>query len=1014
MRLHSMTVTAFGPYPGGTRIDFDELTSAGLFLLHGATGAGKTSVLDAVCYALYGGVPGARQGMRLRSDHADPYEPTEVVLELTVGGRRLEITRRPEQPRPKKGRAGSTTDKALTLLRERAGGEWKALSRSHREIGDEIKLALGMSREQFCQVVMLPQGEFARFLRSDAADRAALLGKLFDTGRFEAVEQWLAGRRRTAEAAIRAQDEALVAVAHRMAQAAGPIAASHPMPELTAGETELTDTVTLWADATRAEAAERRDVAAVELTAAEAAHRAAGHALETSRQTAALQQRHAAARTRDEELEAARGEFDQHVRRLERAAAADRVAPALHARDRAAQDQARAARRRAETTAPLPPDLTGAGADDLTGRERQIRQDLGRLDAARRAEQRAAAIVADRARLEREAAADDELERDTGGWLTTWDQRRDTCRARLDTAQEAATAAEALAARLETALRRRDAARRCENLDAQEREAAEALLAARTAAAGAHEHWLALKERRLRSVAAELAATLATGTDCPVCGSADHPRPARPGDDHVDGAAEEAALAAHRRAETDRGRAETALLTLRDRLAAARADAGDGTSVQLAADVDALTTQEATARRTAGDVHPAREELRRAEAEYTGRLDTQRETQKRQAARASQREALDTELDGLRAQLAEAGGGDGGIAERADRLERRARLLAEAAEAARTLADAEMRLTDAEAQLADAARSAGFDHPQQAAEALLTTDERADLQRRVETHRDKRAAVQAELTDHQVREAAAAPPADPEAARRAMEAATTALRTASAAADTWTDRDTQLARLAREAARQTQDLAPLREEHARLRRLSHLASGTSAENELRMRLESYVLAARLEQVAAAASVRLRRMSSGRYTLAHTDARASGRTRSGLGLRVVDAWTGTERDTATLSGGETFSASLALALGLADVVTDEAGAVRLDTLFIDEGFGSLDDQTLDEVLDVLDSLRERDRAVGIVSHVADLRARIPAQLEVVKGRTGSFVRHRVPAPARHAATGAGGHRVGGQP
>lgn len=135
------------------------------------------------------------------------------------------------------------------------------------------------------------------------------------------------------------------------------------------------------------------------------------------------------------------------------------------------------------------------------------------------------------------------------------------------------------------------------------------------------------------------------------------------------------------------------------------------------------------------------------------------------------------------------------------------------------------------------------------------------------------------------------------------------------------------------------------------------------------------------------------MSSGRYTLVHSDARTGGR-RAGLGLHVVDAWTGSERDTATLSGGETFFASLALALGLADVVTEEAGGVRLDTLFIDEGFGSLDDQTLDEVLDVLDSLRERDRSVGIVSHVADLRRRIPVRLEVVKERQGSSVRHRL--------------------
>lgn len=200
------------------------------------------------------------------------------------------------------------------------------------------------------------------------------------------------------------------------------------------------------------------------------------------------------------------------------------------------------------------------------------------------------------------------------------------------------------------------------------------------------------------------------------------------------------------------------------------------------------------------------------------------------------------------------------------------------------------------------------------------------------------------------------------------------------------------AKLSRRAEEEVRALGPLRQEYERVARLAGLTAGTSADNERRMRLESYVLAARLEQVAAAATARLQRMSAGRYTLVHSDERSGGR-RAGLGLHVVDSWTGRERDTATLSGGETFFASLALALGLADVVTDEAGGVRLDTLFIDEGFGSLDDQTLDEVLDVLDSLRERDRSVGIVSHVADLRRRIPAQLEVVKERHGSAVVHR---------------------
>src|SRR5690606_32694996 len=240
--------------------------------------------------------------------------------------------------------------------------------------------------------------------------------------------------------------------------------------------------------------------------------------------------------------------------------------------------------------------------------------------------------------------------------------------------------------------------------------------------------------------------------------------------------------------------------------------------------------------------------------------------------------------------------------------------------------------------------------------------------------------------------AARRPPADLAAAEHAAADAGRRVREAASERDAAARRCADLDRLSAHAAASVRGLAPLREEHSRVARLASLAAGTSADNERKIRLESYVLAARLEQVAAAASARLQRMSSGRYTLVHSDDR-TGRGRSGLGLHVVDAWTGRERDTSTLSGGETFFASLALALGLADVVTDEAGGVRLDTLFIDEGFGSLDDQTLDEVLDVLDSLRERDRSVGIVSHVADLRRRIHAQLEVVKDRSGSVLRQR---------------------
>ncbi|WP_341865437.1 SMC family ATPase [Kitasatospora cheerisanensis] len=275
MRLHRLTVTAFGPFASTERIDFDRLTASGLFLLRGATGAGKSSVLDAVCYALYGELPGSRKSNGVRSDHADQARRTEVVLEATLGGRRLEITRCPEQSRPKKRGSGFTQDKAQTLLREwvaDAGeGEpgWVALSRSHQEAGEELTRLLGMSRDQFCQVVLLPQGDFARFLRADSKQRADLLGKLFDTGRFEQLERWTADRRLRQEHQVQAGRQQLRDLVARAEEAAGPLAADAAAHR--PGDDASTADALAWAAMLRGAAAER--VAATEL-ALEAAERA--------------------------------------------------------------------------------------------------------------------------------------------------------------------------------------------------------------------------------------------------------------------------------------------------------------------------------------------------------------------------------------------------------------------------------------------------------------------------------------------------------------------------------------------------------------------------------------------------------------------------------------------------------------------------------------------------------------------------------------------------------------------
>ncbi|WP_392426017.1 AAA family ATPase [Barrientosiimonas humi] len=316
----------------------------------------------------------------------------------------------------------------------------------------------------------------------------------------------------------------------------------------------------------------------------------------------------------------------------------------------------------------------------------------------------------------------------------------------------------------------------------------------------------------------------------------------------------------------------------------------------------------------------------------------------------------------------------------------------EEAEAARALTAARDRLAAAltEAQLADpaAARAAQRD-PRRIKELTRTTREREDARRDA-------ARV---LDDAEVARSLEADP--PDVAALAQRVTQQQGR--------WTQTQRRAAQLERDArtvrsagariATAGEALAPLVERRDRLERLSAVVSGArGSEAELRMRLSAYVLAARLEHIVRLANDRLATMTSGRFRLVHDVSNGARNTRGGLGLKVDDAWTGEQRATASLSGGETFLASLALALALGDAIQHDAGGRPLQTLFVDEGFGSLDDESLDHVLDVLDQLREGGRTVGIVSHLAELRQRIPAQIEVRKSESGSSLHVQLPTDA----------------
>ena len=287
--------------------------------------------------------------------------------------------------------------------------------------------------------------------------------------------------------------------------------------------------------------------------------------------------------------------------------------------------------------------------------------------------------------------------------------------------------------------------------------------------------------------------------------------------------------------------------------------------------------------------------------------------------------------------------------------------------------------------------AAGFEDADAALEAALDPQALARLEREVQAHEQALAAAESTLSDPALREQAILPPPDVPALEAGHRQAVDDLAAATTAANVGRARAERVSGLGHRLGAALDAWSPVRAELDLVTRLAALVDGSSADNRLRMRLSGYVLASRLAQVVAAANVRLSRMSDQRYALEHTGGRGAGENRGGLSLLVRDEWSGEARDPATLSGGETFVVSLALALGLADVIAHEVGGADLDTLFVDEGFGSLDAETLDDVMDTLDALREGGRVVGVVSHVAHLRERIPTQLHVEKRRHGSTVR-----------------------
>ncbi len=993
MRIHRLEVEGFGPFRDRQVVDFDAFARDGIFLIGGKTGAGKSSILDAVCFALYGGVPRYEDGdKRLRSDHSSLDEPTRVRLEFSSGDSRWRIERVPTYERLKRSGHGTTKSPAEARLDEWVDGGWVGRAARPVDVAGELGPVLGLNQQQFLQVILLAQGRFARFLLAKNDERQALLRTLFDSHRFEDYEEALERRRRETADRLLLENRVLTVQlenAERLVTTGDPTFAETPSGGIDerlerVGQARLRAAHARELSSAREHTAKQVHAEADAAHAALIAQRAGQKRREAARAALALLESRAQAvdadraelsRARDAEV--LRGPIDA-ARRADAALVA-----AVDTRDRARDSWAGAEQQEADST------TLDQRAHDLAG-------DVGAFRVALAAEQQLEGLRAQR-------AAADEILAAADAELAVLDERRVALPAlatRLSAAlAEAAMRADArpeAAARVAEARDRLKAAREAEAslltvTDAQSRVAAAGRALTRASA-----ELDDLRERRFREHAGELAELLSEGRPCPVCGSCEHPSPTPRGDDPVTDELVVQAEAARTDAITADSQASAALRDAEQKLADAATRAA-GLSVA-AAEAELATREAAEGVATAA----AEEHIRlgverdRLEDETAALAASHAELVSGRTAAATALAGLDQAIASSEQTISLARGDHESVAARIAEAEHIIALARALAAAERSVEAQRTAVADAEHDLAERLGSSPFEDAEEATGALREQQVRDKLDAGVRRY-DAELALQKQTLLELELEVLPEAPVDVDAAAAALAQASAdwraavALHTEAARLAAQLDDACEAARIAHEA------IAELAEEADVIERLANSVAGR-APNTLKMNLETFVLAAELEEIVASANVRLDEMSQGRYRLQHTDSKAARGAASGLGIEVLDAYTGHARPVQSLSGGETFLASLALALGLAEVVTARAGGIRLDTLFIDEGFGSLDADTLDIAMRTLDELRQGGRVIGVISHVEAMKDQLPAQLLVETTDQGpSIIRQDTAAP-----------------
>ena len=1090
MILHNLEFEAFRAYPKRQEINFDTLNNAGVFLLNGPTGAGKTTILDAICYALYGETSSDRESAKLHSTYA-AHSGTKprVLLDVTLHGKRLRIDRTPAYNKPitrgaRKGQMREESAKA-TLAELAPGADpsdekaWTPISSSVAEVNRTIAERTHLTKEQFLKVVLLPQGQFAQFLKSKPKERKELLKKMFPVEHYEQLFAALTEEAKTAQQEV-AQDENTQR--GYLERARAEMLALQALLDAVDTDAEGTDTEGSAVEGFVEAGEEPENLTAENVTAETLDAWVAGgveRARETSTREKQEQQRLTDEADRNTRLLAERAQLqadwreyeqlcERRTRLTERAEghkaqreelAQARAAAPLHAQYAQvhAESQALAAREQEHSAcasaleengrallaalrdedispeATFPEETTFAALPNLEPAEQETQLEalldtlrvLQKKDAQLTDEEAAVAALLkqanaleqDKARAEKTlsdlTAAAEQLAEELAGYSTADEER--TLAAHLVTeAQQKHDAAQQMQQKLDAASAAVAAAQKQNKRTATaEQKAQEKWQASAQQALAATEEFKNLQVLRLAQASSLLARELKDGEPCAVCGSVEHPAPAQIAEgeqlvEHADlDAAKEREDKAHKQARTHelaKDRTTKAHQEASEALAAARtqyetlAAQGECDVEQTAAQLQQAQTRlaQAQSRVTARDgvlakVERVRVELQKAQEALRTIEGAAVEAQTRHRDASARCETTAADLAPARAAV--------GFAQRVaavegyraahQRLARAVLLLNQARERHALAAAQAQRLLDE-----SAFESAELVH------AAVRTPERIDaLEQAVAAYELEHARL-LEGFGREAIVAVAARVAAGEQAPDDLQGVREQVEQLRAAAHRLALREGERESVLRSLQALRGEYAVFRAKTAqrydRAQMLANLAAAARGDTlggyEHQVDLVSYVLGAEFERILHSASLHLDRMSEGRYGMVFSDHRAKGsRSGGGLNLEITDTWTGEPREASSLSGGESFLASLSLALGLAEVVQANNGGIELDTLFIDEGFGTLDAETLDMVMGTIESLRDSGRTIGLISHVEEMKNRIPAQIVVEKGQNGSSVR-----------------------